>query len=83
MAVELMTEAVLLAITVILAIIAVEVKRLVYAIIAFCGLGVMLGILFLLLEAPYVAVFQFTIYAGAITALLLAAEALVKGGEEE
>ncbi len=82
MALELVAEIALLAITVLLAVLTVELRRLVYAIVAFCGFGVAIGVLFLLLEAPYAAVFQFSIYAGAITALLLAAEAIVKGGEE-
>ena len=82
MALELVAEIGLLAVTVLLAILAVELKKLVHAIVVFCGFGVTIGLLFLLLEAPYVAVFQFSIYAGAITALLLAAEAIVKSGEE-
>ena len=62
---------VLLAIAIALAVIAVEVKRLDYAVISFAGMCIVLGILFYLLFAPWVAVLQLAIFAGAIAVLLL------------
>ena len=62
---------VLLAIAIGLAVIAVEVKRLDYAVISFAGMCIVLGILFYLLFAPWVAVLQLAIFAGAIAVLLL------------
>ncbi|MEM3868573.1 MAG: hypothetical protein QXW47_07220 [Candidatus Jordarchaeales archaeon] len=61
----------LLALTIVLAVIAVEVKRLDYAVISFAGMCIVLGVLFYLLFAPWVAVLQLVIFAGAIAVLLL------------
>ncbi len=59
--------------TVLLAIYAIETKRILYAVIGFCGMCIAIGGLFWLLNAPYVAVFQVLIYAGAVVAIFLAA----------
>jgi len=59
--------------TVALALLTVEVKDLLYAILSFCGMCVAIGAIFWLLNAPYVAVFQILIYAGAVVALFIAA----------
>ncbi|MCD6504721.1 NADH-quinone oxidoreductase subunit J [Candidatus Bathyarchaeota archaeon] len=56
-----------------LALLTVEVKDLLYAILSFCGMCVAIGAIFWLLNAPYVAVFQILIYAGAVVALFIAA----------
>lgn len=61
----------LLVVAVALAVIAVEVKRLDYAVISFAGMCIVLGILFYLLFAPWVAALQLVIFAGAIAVLLL------------
>ncbi len=59
--------------TVVLAISAVELKSILHAGIAFGGMCVTIGALFWLLNAPYVAVFQVLIYAGAVVTIFLAA----------
>lgn len=61
----------LLVIAIVLAVIAVEVKRLDYAVISFAGMCIVLGLLFYMLFAPWVAVLQLAIFAGAIAVLLL------------
>jgi NADH-quinone oxidoreductase subunit J len=66
-------ELALLAATCILAILTVELKDLLYAVISLAAMSVSLGALFWLLNAPYVAVFQILIYAGATVVLLVAA----------
>ena len=66
-------ELTLLAATCILAILTVELKDLLYAVISIAAMSVSLGALFWLLNAPYVAVFQILIYAGATVVLLVAA----------
>ena len=55
------------------AILIVELKNILYAVISFCGMCITIGALYWLLDAPYVAVFQLLIYAGAIVALFLVA----------
>ncbi len=62
-----------MALTVLLAISAIELKSILHAVIAFCGMCITIGALFWLLNAPYVAVFQVLIYAGAVVAIFLAA----------
>jgi NADH:ubiquinone oxidoreductase subunit 6 (subunit J) len=57
---------------IVLALAAVELRDILHAIISFCGMCIMIGALFWLLDAPYVAVFQLLIYAGAIVALFTA-----------
>ena len=57
---------------VVLALLTVEVKDLLYAILSFCGMCVAIGAIFWLLNAPYVAVFQILIYAGAVVVLFIA-----------
>jgi len=55
------------------AILTVELKDILYAILSFCGMCITIGALFWILNAPYVAVFQLLVYAGAIVALFIAA----------
>jgi len=59
--------------TVLLALLTVELKDILYAILSFCGMCILIGIIFWILNAPYVAVFQLLVYAGAIVALFIAA----------
>jgi len=68
-----MLQIVLMVLTVAFALLTVELKDILYAILSFCGMCVTIGALFWLLNAPYVAVFQLLIYAGAIVALFVAA----------
>jgi NADH-quinone oxidoreductase subunit J len=65
-------ELALLVVTCILALLTVELKDLLYAVVALAGMSVSLGALFWLLGAPYAAVFQVLIYAGATIVLLIA-----------
>ncbi len=58
--------------TVVFALLTVELRDILYAILSFCGMCITIGALFWLLNAPYVAVFQLLIYAGAIVALFIA-----------
>ncbi len=63
--------------------VAVESRDILRSIAAFIVMSIILAIGFFLLGAPYVAVFQLAIYAGAIAVLLLAAVHTLKGGEHE
>ena len=63
----------LMAVTVLLAVLAIEAKTVLHAVIYFCGMCISIGAIFWLLNAPYVAVFQVLIYAGAVVAIFLAA----------
>jgi NADH:ubiquinone oxidoreductase subunit 6 (subunit J) len=65
----------------ILAVAAIEMKKILHALISFCGMCIAIGGLFWLLDAPYVAVFQVLIYAGAVVAIFLAAIMLTTGKE--
>jgi len=56
----------------ILAVLTVELKDILYSILSFCGMCIVLGVIFWILNAPYVAVFQMLVYAGAIVAMFIA-----------
>lgn len=62
-----------MALTLMFALLTVELRDLLHAILAFSGMCGAIGALYWILNAPYVSVFQFLIYAGAIVALFLAA----------
>ncbi|MEM3506291.1 MAG: NADH-quinone oxidoreductase subunit J [Candidatus Bathyarchaeia archaeon] len=64
-------------------ILAIELKDIIKAIMAFCVMSIILAIIFYVLGAPYVAIFQLLIYAGAITVLLLAAIHTIRGKESQ
>ena len=66
-------QIILMAVTVVLAVLAIEAKTTLHAVIYFCGMCISVGGIFWLLNAPYVAVFQILIYAGAVVAIFLAA----------
>lgn len=68
----------LLVLTLLLAITTIELKNLLYAVLSFCGMCITIGALYWLLNAPYVAVFQILIYAGAVVTIFLAALTLTK-----
>jgi NADH-quinone oxidoreductase subunit J len=57
----------------VLAFLAVEIRNILYAVIVFSGMCITIGALFWVLNAPYVAVFQVLIYAGAVVTIFLAA----------
>ncbi|MFQ6084975.1 MAG: NADH-quinone oxidoreductase subunit J [Candidatus Bathyarchaeia archaeon] len=76
-----MIDLVLLALTLALALITIEVKELMYAIIAFTGLSLTVAGLFAYLNAPIVALFQVIIYAGAIVVLFIMAIMLTERSE--
>ena len=67
--------------TVLLAVFTIEVKNVLHAVIGFCGMCITIGALFWLLNAPYVAVFQILIYAGAVVGIFLAAVMLTTSKE--
>ncbi len=70
----------LLILVCVLATLAIELPDLLYAIISLGGMAVAIGSLFWLLSAPYVAVFQVLIYAGAVVVLFIVAVMLTKRG---
>jgi len=57
--------------TVISAFIAIEARETLHAIVSFLVMSVFLAVIFFILNAPYAAVFQLLIYAGAVVVLLL------------
>lgn len=66
-------------ITLAFTILAAELKDMMKAILAFMCANIAMAVIFYLLGAPYLSVFQLLIYAGAITILLLAT---IHAGEE-
>jgi NADH-quinone oxidoreductase subunit J len=68
----------LLIATCIFAILTVEFKDVLHSVISLAGMAVTLGALFWILNAPYVAVFQILIYAGAVIVLFIAAVMLTR-----
>lgn len=75
-----MIDAALLLLTLLLAVLAIETKELMYAVISFCAMCVVVGLLFAFLNAPYAALFQIIIYAGAIVVLFIFAIMLTERG---
>lgn len=71
-----------LAVAIVMAVLTVEAEELLYAAMSLLGMCVSLGILYWLLFAPYVAVFQFAIYAGALVVLFVSVIMLTRRGEE-
>ncbi len=74
-------QIILMIAAVLLAIFAIERKNVLHAVIGFCGMCIIIGGLFWLLNAPYAAVFQILIYAGAVVAIFLAAIMLTTSKE--
>jgi len=66
---------------VLLAVLTIENKNILHAVISFCGMCIAIGGLFWLLNAPYVSVFQVLIYAGAVVAIFIAAVMLTTSKE--
>lgn len=67
--------------TVLMAVLTVELKDLLHAALCLCGMCITLGALFWLLNAPYVSVFQLLVYAGAIIVLFITTVMLTRRKE--
>ncbi|MEM4405758.1 MAG: NADH-quinone oxidoreductase subunit J [Candidatus Methanomethylicaceae archaeon] len=76
-------QALLMILTVIFAIATLEIKKLLYAVLSFCGMCVSIGALYWLLDAHYIAVYQLLVYAGGIVTLFIAALTLTTLKEEK
>ncbi|MBE0511906.1 NADH-quinone oxidoreductase subunit J [Candidatus Bathyarchaeota archaeon] len=62
----------MIVLTVLLALLTVELEDMLHAVISLCGMCITIGALFWLLDAPYVSVFQLLVYAGAVMVLFIA-----------
>lgn len=69
-----LVEILLCIIAVVFAILALELKNTIHAILALLCFTAALGLLYLVMGATYVAVFQISIYSAAMTVLFLIAE---------
>ena len=69
---------ILIIIAIVLAVLSVELKDLIQASVCLCGMCIAIGLLFGLLDATYVMVFQFLIYAGATMVLFMTVVMLTK-----
>ncbi|RLF99844.1 MAG: hypothetical protein DRN49_03780 [Thaumarchaeota archaeon] len=76
-------QLILIVLTLTFAILSIEVKNLFHAIIFFALMCISIGSMFWMLNAPYLAVFQLTVYAGAVVALFLVTVTLTIGRERE
>lgn len=74
---------ILLALAVVSAFLVVSDPNIVYAVVFLLGLNVFLGILYYMLGAPMVSLFQLAIFAGAIVVFFLLAVMLTRGGRME
>jgi len=74
---------VLLALAIISAFLAVADPNIIYAVVFLLGLNVFLGILYYVLGAPMVSLFQLAIFAGAIVVFFLITVMLTRGGRME
>jgi NADH:ubiquinone oxidoreductase subunit 6 (subunit J) len=73
----------LIGVTILLAILTIEIKDMLRAVICLCGMGITIGLLFAILNAPYVAVFQLLIFGGAVIALFISVVMVTKREPEE
>ena len=69
---------ILIIIAIVLAVLSVELKDLMQASVCLCGMCIAIGLLFGLMDATYVMVFQFLIYAGATMVLFMTVVMLTK-----
>jgi len=69
---------ILIIIAIVLAVLSVELKDLIQASVCLCGMCIAIGLLFGLMDATYVMVFQFLIYAGATMVLFMTVVMLTK-----
>lgn len=77
-----MIEVLLIGAVIVLAVLAVELEKLLHSAVCLGGMCVAIGILFGLLNAAYVMVFQLLIYSGATMVLFLAVVMLTERTEE-
>jgi len=77
------TTIILLSLTVISAFLAVAMPNIVYGVVFLLCTNVILGILYYMVGAPTVALFQLAIFAGAIVVFFLITVMLTKAGEME
>lgn len=61
----------MIVLTVLLALLTVELKDMLHAVICLFGMCIAIGALFWLLCAPYVSLFQLLVYAGAVIVLFI------------
>jgi len=73
MLVEELLALVLIIASVVLAVLVVELSDLLHSVVALCGMSITIGVLFWSLGAPYPALFQILVYAGAVIVLFIAA----------
>jgi len=77
-----MIEILLIISVIVLAVLAVELKNLLHSVVCLGGMCIMMGILFGILNAPYVMAFQLLIYAGATMVLFLTVVMLTERDKE-
>lgn len=75
-------EFILLVLTVVFAIMAIEYTHLIKSVMGLLGVAASIGILFFLLGAYQVAILQLLVYAGGIVALFIVVILLTRGVEE-
>lgn len=83
MPLEDLAHLVLLAAVVVMAVLTVEAEELLYSALGLLGMSVALGVLYWLLFAPYVAVFQLAVYAGAVVVLFVSVIMLTRRERNE
>ena len=62
----------------IFAVLRIELPDLLHAALSLCGMAITIGLLFGVLSAPYIMIFQLLVYAGATITLFLAVIMLTK-----
>ncbi len=76
-------QLIVLILTVVFFLLAIEYRKLSFAVIAFAVGNGFLSLTFFALGAPFVAVFNFSVFSGAIAILFLAAMSLEAPAEDE
>ena len=76
-------QLIILMLTVVFLIVAIEYRRLTFAVISFAVANGFLSLAFFALGAPYVAVFNFSVFSGAVAILLLATMSLESPENEQ
>jgi NADH:ubiquinone oxidoreductase subunit 6 (subunit J) len=76
-------QLIVLILTIVFLLLAVEYKKLSFAVIAFAVGNGFLSLAFFALGAPYVAVFNFSVFSGAVAILFLAAMSLDTPADED
>ncbi|NWG09468.1 MAG: NADH-quinone oxidoreductase subunit J [Nitrososphaerales archaeon] len=64
-------EFVLIGLTLLAAFLSVSYERTIQAVVSFLFMSVLVALIFIVLGAPYAAIFQILIYAGAVVILIL------------